>query len=98
MEASKKRFFLEGKRSTLSILIDRSFMLINMYELKPFIVMPTVVMLSALGFVFYDIILKCMLGCFVCLFGVKTQTKLTDFPYNCVLVFFITGFIRSYGM
>ena len=97
MEANKT-IFLVGERSILSILIDRSFMLINMYELKPFIVMPTVAMLSALGFVFYDIILKCMLRCFVCLFGVKTQTKLTDFPYNCVLVFFITGFIRSYGM
>ena len=53
MEANKT-IFLVGERSILSILIDRSFMLINMYELKPFIVMPTVAMLSALGFVFYD--------------------------------------------
>ena len=33
---------------------------------------------------------------FVCPIGVETQTKLTDLSYTCVMVFFITVFIRNY--
>ena len=33
---------------------------------------------------------------FVCLIEVETETKLTDLSYTCVMVLFITVFIRNY--
>ena len=55
---------------------------------------PSTVMLSALGFTFYDTSSKCKLSPFPLSHWGK-ETKLKDLPYTCAFVFFVTAFIRT---
>ena len=58
--------------------------------------LPSTIIRSALGLLFYDTRLKYRLGSFFCLPVVENQTKLRNLPYTCVSLFFIMVFIRDY--